>query len=144
MQMKSPFSISLTRCPSGVFSLPFCDVSKHFCSLRQFHLQVQPNLAESFWSQFQEPNHFLLIQFSHSLEWDDGASLFIQRKRGSSSFAWGQSSSARSRVPDSTTAIFHRRQTLWSTFQQGEGVVHLWALEVQTVPWPTCLSGSCP
>lgn len=66
--MEKPFSISLIRCPSGFFSLPFCGLSKPFPFLRQFHLLVQPNLAPGSWPQFQKQKHFILIRFSHSLK----------------------------------------------------------------------------
>lgn len=107
--MEKTFSISQIRCPSGVFSLPFYDLSKHFLFLRQFHLLVQPNFAQSSWPQFQEQNHFLLIQFSHSLKRTmrihflfeaTGAHLFWTHP-----LAWGQSSSDGPHGPDSTNAF---------------------------------------
>lgn len=67
MQIEEPFSISQIRCPTEVFSLSFCDLSKHRSPLKQLHLLVQPGLAQSSWPRFQE-HHFLLIQFSQSLK----------------------------------------------------------------------------
>ena len=41
---------------------------------------MQPNLSESSWSQFQEPNHFILIQFSHSLKGTMGLHFSFEEK----------------------------------------------------------------
>lgn len=108
--MEKPFSISLIRCPSGFFPLPFRGLSKPSPFLRQFHLLVRPNLATSSWPQFQKQKHFIRIRFSHRLKGRMGLHFSLDGKGAylfwTHPLALGPSSSDHPHGPDSAIAFF--------------------------------------